>query len=77
MAVGSIVKYAITETDAEAIYLRWTIRGQGFGQYPKAGDLLPAVVVKDNGATVNVHVFLDGSASYWAKDVNTSALVAV
>ena len=77
MAVGSIVKYTVTERDAEAIYLRWTSRGEGFGQCPKAGDLLPAVVVKDNGTTVNVHVFLDGAASYWAKDVNTSALVAV
>ena len=77
MAVGSIVKYAITEADAEAIYLRWTIPGQGLGKYPVAGDLLPAVVVKDNGTKVNVHVFLDGSASFWVKDVNTSALVAV
>ena len=77
MTVGSIVKYTITESDEEAIYLRWTIRGPGLGQYPKAGDVLPAVVVKDNGATVNVHVFLDGSASYWVKDTTTSDLIAV
>ena len=58
---GRIVQYVISETDAteHAQHPR--------GNAPRAGDVLPAVVVRvwDDGL-VNLKVFLDGPEDHWA-----------
>lgn len=62
--LGRIVHYTLADHDVAAIN----------DQHPdsrtrnpvNAGDTFPAMVVRDWGGSVNLQVFLDGSASYWA-----------
>lgn len=77
MNVGKIVLYQLTEEDAEAINRRridnirntnnWPAGAQAhIGNRVMAGDVYPAIIVRDWGDLCNLQVFLDGNDSYWA-----------
>jgi len=59
--VGRIVHYRLSDPDATLINVP-----QRVGNRARMGDTYPALVVRNNGGSVNLQVFLDGSDSYWA-----------
>ena len=69
MNVGTLGTYTMTAADADLVYRKWLITGPGTGTNPRARDVQPVIVVRDNGATVNLKVFLDGSADLWMPGV--------
>lgn len=67
--LGQTVHYTLTEHDVAAISVLVPSINQAAGQNlntPRPGDVYPAMVVRDWGAAVNLQVFLDGAACYWA-----------
>lgn len=60
-AIGRIVHYTLADHDVAAIHPDTRPRNP-----VNAGDTFPAMVVRDWGECVNLQVFLDGSATYWA-----------
>ncbi|GAA1281351.1 hypothetical protein [Saccharothrix xinjiangensis] len=69
--LGEIVLYTITGEDVRAIEeLVPRINGAGRTNLnpPHVGDQYPALVVRDNGSSLNLKVQLDGGAdaAYWA-----------
>ncbi|NCT90141.1 hypothetical protein GXB85_04120 [Cellulomonas sp. APG4] len=70
MDVGTLGTYTMTAADADLVYRKWLITGPGTGTNPKPGDVLPVLVVADNGATVNLKVFLNGNADFWLPGVD-------
>lgn len=77
MNVGTLGTIVMTAAQAKLVYDKWLITGPGTGTNPKAGDVLSVVVVKNNGSTVNVKVFLDGQADVWLPGINPSDVTAV
>lgn len=77
MNVGTLGTIVMTAAQADAVFKKWLITGPGTGTNPKAGDVLPVVVVKNNGSTVNVKVFLDGNADVWFPGVNPADITVV
>lgn len=87
--VGRIVLYCMSEVDAQqinrlrtngaSISMRmsrgnWPEGAQAhIGNEVKAGDVLPATIVKVNGPdSINAKVFLDGSDDYWKTSISVS-----
>ncbi|MEV6105715.1 hypothetical protein AB0M28_13505 [Streptomyces sp. NPDC051940] len=79
--IGRIVRYTLTEADAEQINRRRKDFHQSgvaqdhtgyvghVGNHAQAGDVFPAMIVRvwDEGTvTVNAQVFLDGNDTLWA-----------
>lgn len=60
----------MTAADADLVYRKRLITGPGTGANPEPGDVLPVLVVRDNGSTVNLKVFLDGNADFWLPGVD-------
>ncbi|MBO3086634.1 hypothetical protein [Cellulomonas fengjieae] len=77
MDVGTLGTIVMSDAQAKLVYAKWLITGPGTGTNPKAGDVLPVVVVKNNGSTVNVKVFLDGQADVWLPGVNPADVTVV
>ena len=77
MNVGTLGTIVMSDEQAELVFRKWLITGPGTGTNPKAGDVLPAVVVRNNGSTVNVKVFLDGNASVWFPGINPADITVV
>jgi len=71
MAVlGDTVLYGISTADEQAVNLRGLIKGEALGRSPKVGDVQPALVVKVNAdTTLDLHLFLDASATHWTRGV--------
>jgi hypothetical protein len=73
MAVGTMVIYCVSASDAAAIQARSRLHAParvGFqaalGHYPVAGENLPAVTVKDVDAThKDLQILLPGDGSWW------------
>jgi hypothetical protein len=70
MDVGTLGTYKMTADDADLVFRKWLITGPGTGSNPKPGDMLPVLVVANNGATVNLKVFLNGNADFWLPGVD-------
>ncbi len=70
MNVGTLGTIVITAEQAKAVYDKWLITGPGTGKNPQPGDVLPCIVVADNGSTVNIKVFLNGNADVWFPGVD-------
>lgn len=78
--IGTIVTYKLTADDAQAINRRrddfdrtqhtgqpWPYGAQAhLGNRASAGDVYPAVVVRNWGGDVNLKVLLDGNDDLWA-----------
>lgn len=77
MNVGTLGTIVVTADMADLVFKKWLITGPGTGTNPKPGDVLPVVVVKDNGSTVNIKVFLNGNADFWLPGVNPADVTPV
>jgi len=76
VSIGRIVHYTLNDQDAKAINGRRTdaavseIGHTGrvihVGNTVKAGDVYPAMCVRDWGSSANFQVYLDGNDTYWA-----------
>lgn len=77
MNVGTLGTIVMTAAQAKLVYDKWLITGPGTGTNPKAGDVLPCIVVKDGGATVSIKVFLDGQADVWLPGINPADVTAL
>jgi hypothetical protein len=66
--IGRIVHYRLSETDAKSIERHRDDRDDESSNQARAGDVLPAIVVRTFGDTlaVNLRVFLDGADMHWA-----------
>lgn len=85
-AVGTMVEYALTEANAEAVNRRRrdaqashvALEGSGYvvhvGNKAEAGQVCPMLVVRRWGdftsSSVNGQVFLDGNDTLWATSVS-------
>ncbi|MCX5285674.1 hypothetical protein [Streptomyces sp. NBC_00198] len=71
--IGQIVLYRLDAADVRAICRR-RLGVPTREPAVRAGDLLPAIIVRVNGddadASCNLHVFLDGYVTHWARDVH-------
>ena len=61
---GRIVLYKLSQRDAESILLRRS-RGEGVGNVPREGDVVPAIVVRVWQHGINGQAILDGNDSLW------------
>lgn len=63
--IGRIVHYTLSVYDVAQIRLAHGNPPAGMNS-PMPGDICPAVIVRSFGTVVNLQVFLDGPATYWA-----------
>lgn len=68
-ALGSIVFYRLTAENARQIINRRGLVHYAGGNSVSEGDVCPMIVTKDDGASINGTVFLDGTDTFWAVDV--------
>lgn len=59
-----LVTYQLNDGDVQVIDNQ-RANGASAGNFVSAGDVFPAVVVKNWGTSVNLQVLLDGSDTYW------------
>lgn len=76
LAMGRIVHYKLSESDAEQINTERTAYQQTSpvtairGNHAPAGDVYPAIVVRVPApGSANLQVILDGKDTYWATSV--------
>lgn len=63
MNVGTLGTIFVTAAQSERALRKWPITGTGTN--PEVGEVLPVVIVRSNGSTLNVRVFLDVNADVW------------
>ena len=71
--IGRIVHYTLTQDDADEIVRRRHETPARTGNFPHAGDVFPAMIVRVWGTapnqTVQLQVFLDGNDTHWALSI--------
>jgi hypothetical protein len=79
MRIGQVVTYTLSEADVRLIIAGRAGRGPVDMEYGSmvghanpitAGQRCAAMIVADNGGSVNLQVMLDGDDSYWATSRN-------